>query len=50
MWRHTINIVKLNSMLDDKCYGKTIEQDRVVQGGQHVCWWEVGERVHGRIE
>lgn len=37
-------------MLDDKCYGKTIEQDRVVQGGQHVCWWEVGERVHGRIE
>lgn len=29
-------------MLDDKCYGKIIKQDKVVWGSQCVCWWEVG--------
>lgn len=43
MWKHTTNIVKLHGMLDgDKCYGKTTEQDKVVQGCQCLCWWGVG--------
>ena len=48
MWKPTINIVKLHGMLDgDKCYGKKIEQNKVVQGCQCLCWWGLAGASEG---